>query len=382
MNVAVLDPSDFTPPYDKCLSEALGIQTEGNTLHLIGAGRGQKPKGYAYVSLFYRLSEELRSKKIPESVYLAVKGVEHMIDMCRLWRFLATLQPDVIHFQWLPVPLVDRWFLSIFRKIAPVVLTVHDTQPFNDNPPSRLQMLGWEQVLKSVDALIVHTRFSANVLKEAGVERERIHVIPHGLLDENGLEHIGSGNEKKRNGGKTIIQFFGTLKPYKGLDILIEAFSRVQKEEEVVLKISGRPRMNVKPLKKKANKLGIREKINWDLRFVPEEEVPNIFREADVLVLPYRTIDASGVLTKALLFGTPVIASDIGGIDEFVTDGGEGFLVPSEDPEALASALRELIRDEDLRARMGEQAQKRAGQIPSWKDIAKETKNIYKKLRK
>jgi glycosyltransferase involved in cell wall biosynthesis len=220
------------------------------------------------------------------------------------------------------------------------------------------------------------------VLKEVGVEEERIHVIPHGLLGENGLERIESGNEKRDNNKETIIQFFGTLKPYKGVDKLIEALSKIPKEEEVVLKISGRPRMDVETLKRKADELGISEKIDWDLRFVPEEEVPNIFREADVLVLPYRTIDASGVLTKALLFGTPVIASDIGGIDEFVTDGDEGFLVPSEDAEALASALRELIQDGDLRIRMGEQARRRADQIPSWGDIAQETENVYRNVRR
>lgn len=381
MRIAVVDPSDFTPPYDRRLAQALGRHSATESTCLVGAGRGEGSDSHTYVPHFYCLTERIRGRGVPKPFYLGLKGIEHVIDLLRLWRRLANWQPDIIHFQWLPIPGLDRWIIPLFERIAPVVLTVHDTEPFNDDPPSKLQKVGWEGALRALRTLIVHTQFSARRLRKMGIDTERIHVVPHGLLDDNSDGVPVSRGDEAREVEQTVIQFFGTLKPYKGVDVLLRAFAQLRTDEPAVLRISGRPRMDVDPLRNLARQLGVADRVEWDLRFVPDDEVPVLFREADVLALPYRTIDASGVLTKALLFGRPVVATDIGGIAEFVDDGEEGRLVPPNDPAATANALQQLLDDPSLRIQMGKKARQRAEAIPSWDDIADQTIKVYRQTR-
>ena len=88
-------------------------------------------------------------------------------------------------------------------------------------------------------------------------------------------------------------------------------------------------------------------------RYLAEPEVPAYFRRADLVVLPHREVDQSGVLNVALAFGKPIVMSAIGGFEEVAQDTGAGRLVPPEDPEALADALRELLEDPEARAAPG-----------------------------
>ena len=80
-------------------------------------------------------------------------------------------------------------------------------------------------------------------------------------------------------------------------------------------------------------------------RYLAEPEVPAYFRRADLVVLPHREVDQSGVLNVALAFGKPIVMSAVGGFEEVAQDTGAGRLVPPEDPGALAAALRELLAD-------------------------------------
>jgi len=385
MKVAIVDPSGFTPSYDHCLATALTEQGCQVVLVITGTPPGPWTQSTLYErwECFYRIAGRLTKTKI--RTYL--KGCEHPFDMERLLRRLRRWKPDVIHFQWLPAPAVDRLFLPRLRKIAPLVLTVHDTEPFHGAPSSRFQLMGLQSAFRQFDHYIVHTQYSKEALiRQLELPEHSVTVIPHGVFDYY-RELAGSPRPSGRAAqlaGKKKILFFGTLKPYKGVDILLEAFARLPAPlaQDAVLQIVGQPRMPIEPLQDLARRLGIEDRIFWDLRFVDERKVALYFSEADVVVLPYRWIDQSGVLMVALAFGKPIVASWVGGFVEIIKDGLHGFLVDPEDVEALAQALAHLLADDELRARMGKAVQELASGELSWDSIAEKTIGVYERLRR
>jgi len=385
MKVAIVDSSGFTPPYDHCLADALaqqGCQVVVATTRL-PPGPWAQDMPYERWELFYRIGSRLGKMKL--RTYL--KGCEHPFDMQRLICRLRRWKPDVIHFQWLPVPAIDRFFLPQLRKIAPLVLTVHDTKPFHGAPSSRLQLIGLKTAFKRFDHYIVHTQYSRETLiNELMLPEERVSVIPHGVFAyyRGLINDLEGPSQFPWPGGEKRILYFGVLKPYKGVDILFEAFARLPARliKDTVLQIVGYPKMPVKPLQELARRLGIENRVFWDLRFVDEKEVASYFSQADIVVLPYRRIDQSGVLMTALAFGKPIVASRVGGFAEVLKDGLHGFLVDPEDVEALAQALARLLADDELRAKMSKAVQELARGELSWDSIAEKTIGVYEMLRR
>ena len=132
-----------------------------------------------------------------------------------------------------------------------------------------------------------------------------------------------------------MILWFGVLRPYKGVDVLMDAFREVEGAE---LWIVGRPWMDVEPLKARRGAAG--GTVRFVDRFVTDPEIPAFFRRADVVVLPYRRIDQSGVLYTALAFGKAMVLSDVGGFSEIGRVHGAAELVPPEDPARAARRAR------------------------------------------
>jgi glycosyltransferase involved in cell wall biosynthesis len=116
-------------------------------------------------------------------------------------------------------------------------------------------------------------------------------------------------------------------------------------------------------------------------RFVPDRELPAYFRRADLVVLPHRDAEQSGVLYAALAFAKPIVLSDVGGFGE-VAAHGAGRLVPPGSPAALAGALNELIADSRARERLSAAARDAAAGAYSWDTVAERTLALYRELRR
>ena len=229
-----------------------------------------------------------------------------------------------------------------------------------------------------MDAVIALSEHGARRLRdEAGLDPERVHVIPHGALDyltrfpdEAPLpaELVGAQGP--------VILCFGLIRPYKGVDVLLRAFAELERAE---LWVVGRPLgVDVDELKRLAGAAPGR--VRFVPRFVPDAEVPAILRRADVVALPYRDVDQSGVLYTALAFGKAIVASAVGGFPEVLGEHGAGRLVPPGDPEALAAALRQLLADDAERKRLGAAAQAAAAGPYSWNTVARATLDLYREL--
>ncbi len=389
MRAAILDPSCFTFPYDHELCSALSA-LGAHVLFLRRRLRPPErdylmdPESYGVSEHFYRLSDQFGTTLRPAFMYRGIKGVEHLVGMIRLRAALAEWKPGVIHFQWLPVPVIDRMFLRSLRRLAPLILTVHDTRPFHGNPSSRFQLLGWRGALGGFDHLIVHTQFSRRNLLQAGLPEGKVAVIPMPVF----RPRLGSAPRRNSElvGGEGVatVLFFGLLKPYKGVDTLLQAFARLPPSvlRKARLRIAGKPYMDVKPLRDLARRLGIDGRVSWTLRFVPELELDALFRDADVVVFPYRDVDSSAVLMKTLPYGKPIVASRLGVFGELLQDGVHGRLVAPHDPIALAQALTSILQDGSASARMGERVRALSQSLLTWTDFATRTLAVYRRARR
>jgi glycosyltransferase involved in cell wall biosynthesis len=393
MRVALVDPSLFTLPYDRML--ALGLQRAGHdvVLHARALEPGEGEAGdVALAADFYRATGGARTAWLPRPVRLALKGAEHVVSMAALLNRLRRERPDVIHFQWLPLPIADRRFLPAFARIAPLVLTVHDSKPFNGDPAARLQRVGAEDCFGAFDRLIVHTERFRERLVAGGVPAERVARIPHGLLGQacrDGAAGSSAASAPDEAAAADVAAvagpppstflLFGQIKPYKGLDVLIEAFARLPEalRARARLRVVGKPHMDVAPLLELARERGVSSRLALEPRFVPEDEIPALFGPDTVAVFPYREIEASGALTLAVAHGRPVVASRIGAFAEELVDGMHGALVPPGDPAALAAAMERLLAEPGFAARCAAEVRALSAAMPSWDEIGRQTAAVY-----
>jgi glycosyltransferase involved in cell wall biosynthesis len=354
MRVSVVDPAAFTPPYDRALCAALA--RAGADVELLTAPfpHGEVPpaRGFAVREDFYRHAPAGRGRRW-------ARLATHVPDMLRASRRDA----DVVHFQWLAVQPVDQQLLRAFAR--PRLITAHDVLPREPLPGQRKAQ---RRLYALMDAVVVHTEHGRDrLVAELGVDPARVHVIPHGVL-----RPVGDGPlppELPAFDG-TVVLCFGLLRPYKGIDVLLDAWRGIEGAE---LWIVGAPRMDVGALRAAAPPA-----VRFVERFVTEGEAAALFRRADLAVLPYREAEQSGVLYTALGFGVPLVLSDVGGFAD-IARAGAAVLVPPGDAGALHDTLAALLDDPDRLAALAAAARGLA-EASDWDAIARAHLDLYARL--
>jgi len=284
----------------------------------------------------------------------ALKLAEHVPDMLRYRRRAG--EADVRHFQWLPIERIDAHLLPAAR---PRVLTMHNV--------IRREAVDL-RLAERMDAVIVHTRHGADLLGGG----ERVHVIPHGAF-----EHLTHQPDERPLPPELatvegpVVLCFGVVRPYKGIEVLVEAFRSIPGAE---LWVVGRP------LGVDLEALDAPPNVRFVPRYVSDAELPAYFRRAELLVLPHRSVDVSGVLFAGLAFGKPMVLSDAGGFREVVEEHGAGRLVAPGDATALAGAIGELLADPAERERLAERARAAAEGPYSWDSVASRTLAVYEEV--
>ncbi len=359
MRVQIVDPSAYTPPYDHALCGALaaaGAEVELCTSRF-AYGPVPAPAGYRRRELFYRRASRVRGARARRAVKLA----EHVPDMLR-YRRVAN-EAEIVHFQWLSVQHLDGHLLPRGR---PLVLTAHDVLPREARAG---QQAAQRRLYTHFDAVVVHSEHGrARLTGELGIEAARVHVIPHGAF-----VHLAAAEQAPAPFATElpVVLCFGLMRPYKGIDLLLEAWQGISGAE---LWIAGMPRMDIAPLRAAAP-AGVR----FVPRFITDSELPAYFRRADLVVLPYREIDQSGVLFTALAFAKPLLLSDVGGFPEVAATGAARTFAAG-DVRALQRALRELLEDRGALSALGERAAAAAAGPYSWASAGARTLELYEQL--
>ena len=373
MRVAVVDPSAYTPPYDHALCTELarlGLDVELVTSRFLH-GDPLVPDGYRVRDLFYR-----RAFGAPGSVMRSLsKLVAHPAGMVRLRRIAR--EADLVHFQWLPV----QWLDALMLPPGPLVLTAHDLLPREARPG---QARSQRRLYAAADAVVVHSEYGRRTLTSLGVDAAKVHVIHHGAFDHLAAPAGPAALPPELHDvGGPVVLFFGLLRPYKGLHVLLESWARLDREPfwgdlgPGELWVVGRPRMSLESLRRNAP-----ASVRFVPRFVSHGELQAVFRRADVVVLPYsRTgrFDQSGVLATALAFGKAIVLTDVGGFRE-VADHAAARLVAPDDPGSLADALVVLLGDPDARRELESGALLAARRSYSWREGAAKTVRLYAQL--
>lgn len=166
---------------------------------------------------------------------------------------------------------------------------------------------------------------------------------PHPLYDHFGKKADAEDAKRKLNipAGKKVILFFGFIRDYKGLDLLIEAVSKLN--DDYVLVIAGEVYGSFDKYAGQIEKLGLKDKISLHVRYISDDEVPLFFSSADVCVLPYKSATQSGITSIAYHFDLPMIATDTGGLKESIHHDKTGLIVNMPDADLIAKAIEEYF---------------------------------------
>ena len=346
MRVVLADPPAFTPAYDHELAAALA--RAGAEVDLVTSrfrfGEAPTPAGYRRREVFYPLSSRLFRRS---RLRLALKALEHPLGLARL----ALLRADVAHVQWLSSPEVD---VRLLRTRAPLVFTAHDLLPRRTAARREL----WQRLFGRFERIVVHSERGRETLAGLGVAAEKLRVIPH---------PVTPSDPPRADDGRTVLAL-GVIRPYKQVDHAAEAVRRVRGARLVV---AGDPSG---PLPAGLDGVDLR------LGYLAEAEVQRALGDATVAVFPYRAeLDQSGALLQVLGAGVPAVVYDVGGLPDPVRTFAAGRVVPADDVDAMADALRELL-DDPAALEAARAGARRAREELTWDRSAAAHLELYREL--
>lgn len=381
MKVFVVDQSFFGLLYDVQFSAALASAGAETTL----VGRPLRPYeevtsgGFRMLPLFYGFAERLPAGLKP--VARATKGLEHARGMRALIDLVRRERPDVLHFQWIVLPLLDRIFLPRLARLVPLVLTVHNSVPWHGTSSSSLMIRGHDEVLATFDHLIPHTENIHAHLRGLGIPPARMSLLLHPAVRLPRVPEAAARFAAKAPGDPVSILLFGSLKPYKGADVLVRAgLLLARHRRDFRITICGKAFYDIEPLRAEIEAAGAADLIRIEARHQSEQELGTRLEQADLVVFPYREIDASGAFACASQFGKPIVATELGVFAEApVRDHLR--LLPPESPEALAAVLEELIADPAKRAHWAQRSRALQPLMYTWDRFACDCLDLYARLR-
>lgn len=341
LRALLVDPSLFTAPYDAALDAGLraaGVHTRW-AIRPPRAGQPREIPAEHADEFFYRLVDDAAA--LPARLRAPAKGLAHIWGLAGLVARVWRQRPDVVHFQWTAVPLLDSLAMLAIRWLRPVVLTVHDTTPHNGERPHFGANLGFDWPMRLADRVIVHTRAGREALLARGVPASKVSVVAHGPLALKAQPAAG----RVRDPRWTFVAF-GEMKPYKGLDLLVEAAGRLDPSvrQRARIVIAGRARMDIEPLRERIRALGLEATVELHDKRLTEQEMADLFDHTDTFVFPYRQIDASGVFFLVRGLGRWLIASRVGVFAEAMLPAQDGVLLAPQDITALAEAMADAVQ--------------------------------------
>jgi D-inositol-3-phosphate glycosyltransferase len=286
----------------------------------------------------------------------------------RVASLLADRPPQILHSHyWL-----SGWAGLLVKRALhiPLANSFHtlgrvkdDTRRAGEPPESLLRIAAEHEVIEEADCVMASTPSEAQELMELyGADPGRLCTSPPGV--DHALFHPGSQGGARRRlglGPGQVVLFVGRIQPLKGVDIALEAFFRVgERFPEAHLVVVGGPsgprgEQEVAALRQRAFGGGLASRVRF-VGPVPHGLVPDLYRAADVVMVPSRSESFGLVAAEAQACGTPVVGARIGGLADVIDDGTTGILIDGWDPADYGAAVLRLLDDPELAAKMGRAA--------------------------
>ncbi len=264
---------------------------------------------------------------------------------------IVKLKPDVVHLTgphlWNAI--LVRW---LKRCRIPVIHTIHDLDPHHGARYGRLLHIWNGIIIRSADKILVHGKIYRQRLIQRGLASDSVAYTP--------LLHLFLGHDAQDAAEEaasdvsynSTILFFGRLMEYKGVEVLLEAYSLLRKQKEAGRKMPQLVLAGSGSLKGDWS-TRLPSGVEWRDRFIGDPEAMDLFRSCSLLILPYLDGTQSSIIASAYYFRKPVVATNVGAFAEYIDDGETGFLVAPGDPEAILLALLNLIDHESHLRTMG-----------------------------
>lgn len=299
-----------------------------------------------------------------------------------IWAGLS-IKNEVVHVQWWSHILAPVYFviLSICKiRGKKIIITIHNVTPHENN---RLNQFLNKSILFFGDHFIVHSSKNIEQLHDTyNIPKEKVSLVQIGSSISYNTQVISQREAREKLKlplEKKIILFFGHIRGYKGLDVLLEAFATVtSKKNDVLLLIAGTPWEKWDKYEEIIKKYNLTENIELFLQFIPSDDVKYFYYASDIVVLPYKNFESqSAVGSVTLSFGKPLIVSDVGGLSEFVKD--KNFVVEPNNPGQLAEKILAALEDDEILMKLSEDSRDLAEKY-SWASISETTVKLYRKI--
>ena len=330
--------------------------------------------------LFPGSSQYDQSGKAPEGITIHTKiNSVNPFNWLNVGRFIQREKPDLLIVRyWLPFmgPALGT-ILRMARKRGVKVIAICDNVIPHEKRPGDTQFTRY--FLKSCHGFVT---MSKSVLQdlEQFISTDKKRFLLHPLYTSFGdkLSKEAAREHLSLNSNDRIILFFGLIRKYKGLDLLLEAMGDERiKKEKIKLLVAGEFYEDRSYYDEIIRKHQLEEQVIFHARFIPNEEVRYYFSAADLLTLTYRNATQSGVTQVAFHFEKPVIVTNVGGLSEIIPDDKCGFVV-QPDPKEIASRILDfytLKKESDFSAAMAEEKKKY-----EWSVFVAGLMELYEKL--
>ena len=259
-------------------------------------------------------------------------------------------QPDVVIIPWWHPYFAPMWGVlgrSIKRLPSqPKLLFIcHNVLPHEQSKVSKMVLPSiTKAVLRTGDGFVVHSEKDGRLLKQF-LPQANIQVTAHPTYQAIGKDSVGTIPVNVPE-DRPLLLFAGFVRPYKGLDILLDTMAIVLEKRPFHLLVAGEFWQGNEQYQAQIERLGISDAVTIIDEYLPDETLAACLERADVTVLPYRSATQSGIIQAAFGHGCPVITTDVGGLGEVVENGRTGLIVPPENPQALAEAIERYFTED------------------------------------
>ena len=315
-----------------------------------------------------------------------LKLIKYFEYLFKLFFYILKNKDAAVHFQFFRFKFDILFFVLLRLFNVKLVHTAHDVLP---HETKKIDYMLNYFLYKASHKIIVHSSYIKNKLSSIfNIKKEKIEIVPHGNFDiyksNSPLSNEKAKKEFNLAPTDNVLLFFGFIREYKGLDILLDAYSIVHKKNpEIKFVIAGS--IATKSLSQvytnKISKFQSTESLITNFNFIPSDKVASYFTAADFVVLPYKDIDHSGIVHMAYSFEIPIIATNVGDFAEVIEEGKSGYLVEKNDPDALADAILEAFNNTEKKLNMKNYIKELNKKKYAWDNSARKTIEIYKKIK-
>lgn len=262
--------------------------------------------------------------------------------------YLARMQPDAVVFNhWMSFfgPAFGTIARRLRRKGVPSIAIVHNALP-HERRPGDVALSRY--FFKACQGAVVMSEAVARDLELLGMKGTQVRQIAHPIYDIFG-DAIPKAEARRQLGvpaDAPVLLFFGFIRRYKGLHVLLESMRAVQKQlPDAHLVIAGEFYEDEDETRTFIVENSLQDRVHLHAEYIPNEAISRYFSAADVVVQPYVSATQSGVAQIAFHFDKPLIVTDVGGLAEIVPDGKAGLVVPPEAPAPLAAAIVRFFQE-------------------------------------